>query len=135
MDTAINDRIKQIREAKGLSQAEFGESLGSGRGAIGNIEYYNTAPKPEFIALVCKIYNVSPSWLTTGEGEMFMPKSEEQEIESIFTNAQCEDPRKYKLLKVLARAISELPDEAIAAICDYAKEIADAAEDIDSPNE
>ena len=131
----INSRLALLRDNLGLSQENFGAKVGVSRSVIKNIEYNLTAPKPEFIALVCKIYNVSPSWLTTGEGEMFMPKSEEQEIESIFTNAQCEDPRKYKLLKVLARAISELPDEAIAAICDYAKEIADAAEDTDSPNE
>lgn len=131
----INSRLALLRDNLGLSQENFGAKVGVSRSVIKNIEYDLTQPKPEFIALVCKIYNVSPSWLTTGEGEMFMPKSEEQEIESIFTNAQCEDPRKYKLLKVLARAISELPDEAIAAICDYAKEIADAAEDTDSPNE
>ena len=131
----INSRLALLRDNLGLSQENFGAKVGVSRSVIKNIEYNLTAPKPEFIALVCKIYNVSPSWLTTGEGEMFMPKSEEQEIESIFTNAQCEDPRKYKLLKVLARAISELPDEAIAAICDYAKGIADAAEDTDSPNE
>lgn len=131
----INSRLALLRDNLGLSQENFGAKVGVSRSVIKNIEYDLTQPKPEFIALVCKIYNVSPSWLTTGEGEMFMPKSEEQEIESIFTNAQCEDPRKYKLLKVLARAISDLPDEAIAAICEYAKEIADAAEDTDSPNE
>lgn len=131
MDTSINDRIKQVRDARGLSQAEFGASLGVGRGAIGNIEYYKTEPKPEFLSLVCKIYNVSISWLTTGEGEMFIPKSEEQEIESIFTNAQCEDPRKYKLLKVLARTIAELPDDAVSAVCDYAKQILNVPEDGD----
>lgn len=132
---AINERLFQLRNELGLSRAKFGAKLGVSLDVIKNLDTGKTKPKPEFIALVCKIYNVSPSWLATGEGEMFMPKSEEQEIESIFTNAQCEDPRKYKLLKVLARAISELPDEAIAAICEYAKEIADAAEDTDSPDE
>lgn len=131
----INERLKLLRSTLGLSRRAFGEPLAYTDSMIKNLDTGNTTPKPEFIALVCKIYNVSPSWLATGEGEMFMPKSEEQEIESIFTNAQCEDPRKYKLLKVLARAISDLPDEAIAAICEYAKEIADAAEDTDSPDE
>lgn len=131
----INARLYQLRKELGKSRKSFGEPLAYTDSMIRNLDEEKTQPKPEFIALVCKIYNVNHVWLTTGEGEMFMPKSEEQEIESIFTNAQCEDPRKYKLLKVLARAISELPDEAIAAICDYAKEIADAAEDTDSPDE
>lgn len=127
----VTSRLLKLRESLGLSQDKFGERVGVSRSVIKNLEYNITQPKPEFLALVCKIYNVNYAWLTTGEGEMFMPTSEEQEIEAIFTNAQCEDPRKYKLLKVLARAISELPDEAIAAICEYAKEIADAAEETD----
>lgn len=128
---AINERLFQLRNELGLSRAKFGAKLGVSLDVIKNLDTGKTKPKPEFIALVCKIYNVSPSWLATGEGEMFMPKSEEQEIESIFTNAQCEDPRKYKLLKVLARTIAELPDEAVSAVCDYAKQILNVPEDED----
>lgn len=127
----INERLKLLRSTLGLSRRAFGEPLAYTDSMIKNLDTGNTTPKPEFIALVCKIYNVSPSWLATGEGEMFMPKSEEQEIESIFTNAQCEDPRKYKLLKVLARTIAELPDEAVSAVCDYAKQILNVPEDED----
>lgn len=128
---AVNERLFQLRNELGLSRAKFGAKLGVSLDVIKNLDTGKTKPKPEFIALVCKIYNVSPSWLATGEGEMFMPKSEEQEIESIFTNAQCEDPRKYKLLKVLARTIAELPDEAVSAVCDYAKQILNVPEDED----
>ena len=131
----VNERLFLLRKTLQKSRRAFGEPLAYSDSMIKNLDECKTNPKPEFLALVCKIYNVNYAWLTTGEGEMFMPTSEEQEIESIFTNAQCEDPRKYKLLKVLARAISELPDEAIAAICEYAKEIADAAEETDSPDE
>ena len=131
----INSRLALLRDNLGLSQENFGAKVGVSRSVIKNIEYNLTAPKPEFINLVCHIYGVAPDWLNYGKGEMFMPKDEKSAVEEIFANAQCEDPRKRKLLSVLANAIAELPDEAIAAICAYAKEIADAAEDTDSPNE
>ena len=131
----INSRLALLRDNLGLSQENFGAKVGVSRSVIKNIEYNLTAPKPEFIKLVCHIYGVAPDWLNYGKGEMFMPKDEKSAVEEIFANAQCEDPRKRKLLSILANAIAELPDEAIAAICEYAKEIADAAEDTYSPNE
>ena len=132
---AINERLFQLRDELGLSRAKFGAKLGVSLDVIKNLDVGKTKPKPEFINLVCHIYGVAPDWLNYGKGEMFMPKDEKSAVEEIFANAQCEDPRKRKLLSILANAIAELPDEAIAAICEYAKEIADAAEDTDSPDE
>ena len=131
----INERLKLLRDTLGLSRRAFGKPLAYTDSMIRNLDAGKTQPKPEFINLVCHIYGVAPDWLNYGKGEMFMPKDEKSAVEEIFANAQCEDPRKRKLLSVLANAIAELPDEAIAAICEYAKEIADAAEDTDSPNE
>lgn len=80
METKINDRIKEIRKTSKLSQEEFGKKLGLTRGAITNIELYKTEPKPLFIDLVCKTYNVNINWLYTGDGEMFKQLSPDQEI-------------------------------------------------------
>lgn len=80
MDYSTNDRITLLRKELGLSQTVFGEKLGVSRGVIKNIDEHNTIPKPEFLALVCKTYNVDPVWLKTGTGEMFVPMGEEEEL-------------------------------------------------------
>lgn len=76
----MNERIKEIRKTLGLSQDEFGRRLGVTRGAITNIEFNKTEPKPLFIDLLCREFNVSERWLRTGEGDMFIQLSRDEEI-------------------------------------------------------
>lgn len=80
MENTVNDRITLIRKTLKLSQTSFGEKLGVSRGVIKNIDESITTPKSEFLALVCKVYNVDRDWLETGEGDMFMPMEEEDEL-------------------------------------------------------
>ena len=67
----MNNRIRELRKALGLSQDEFAGKLGLTRGAITNIELHKTKPKPLLVDLICATYNVNAHWLRTGEGEMF----------------------------------------------------------------
>lgn len=71
----IYERIKLLRKNHlNMSQEKFGEELGVNRIGITNIEG-NRLVKPEqkepLYRLICKTFNVSYEWLTTGEGEMF----------------------------------------------------------------
>ncbi len=65
----INERIRELRENLKISQTEFAERLGSGRGIIKNIEEGRTIPKPQLLDLIARVYNVNRTWLETGEGE------------------------------------------------------------------
>lgn len=76
----LNERIKLLRKTLGLSQDEFGRRLGVTRGAITNIEFNKTDPKPLFVGLICREFGVSEAWLRTGEGEMFVQLSRDEEI-------------------------------------------------------
>lgn len=76
----MNERIKKLRQELGLSQDEFGRRLGVTRGAVTNIELNKVEPKPLFVDLICREFNVSETWLRTGEGEMFQPKSRNEEL-------------------------------------------------------
>jgi transcriptional regulator with XRE-family HTH domain len=75
----VNNRIKAVREALGMSQREFGEKTGVSRDVISNLEYGRVEPKELFINHVCTIYNVNENWLRTGEGSMFVELPEEDE--------------------------------------------------------
>lgn len=68
----MQNRIKAIRKALGLSQRKFGEGLGVSRDVIGNIEYGRVPPKELFLLHLCQQYRVNRDWLRTGEGEMFL---------------------------------------------------------------
>ena len=80
MEENIISRIKKIRKHFKLSQSEFAESLGHGRGVIENIELGRVSPKPILLQQICKVYNVDPYWLETGEGPMFLERDEYDEL-------------------------------------------------------
>ena len=63
----MNTRIKQIRESKGLSQAEFAEMLNLKRNSISLIEVGKRNPSDRTILDICNTFNVSEKWLRTGE--------------------------------------------------------------------
>lgn len=81
---AINERLLQLRKALNKTQDEFGKEVGVSRSVIKNLEYNLTEPKPQFIELICKTYGVSRIWLETGEGEMFEPQTQDEELAAAF---------------------------------------------------
>ena len=64
-------RLKQIRIAKGLKQADFGKILEVAQNSYSQIETGVTPLKDRHIDLICYKLNVSESWLRNGEGVMF----------------------------------------------------------------
>lgn len=67
----MNERIKELRKALGLSGEKFGEPLGVTRTAVSLIETGKNAVTEQMIKLLCLTYNVNEDWLRTGNGEMF----------------------------------------------------------------
>ena len=87
----LKDRIKCLRNNQKLSQTEFGESLGAGIGAIKNLEAGITTLKPAMADLICRLYNVDPVWLETGQGEMFRKLSRQEQIADFVGKALADD--------------------------------------------
>ena len=76
----MKDRIKAVRKALNLTQQEFSDRLGIKRNAVANCEIGRSELSDSVISLICRTYNVSEIWLRTGEGDMFIPRSREDEI-------------------------------------------------------
>ncbi len=116
----MNERIKKLRQALGLSQDEFGRRLGVTRGAVTNIELNKVEPKPLFVDLICREFNVSETWLRTGEGEMFQPKSRNEELFEFAAKVAEGDPGSIRsqLLAVMAR----LTDQQWEVLAQVARE-------------
>ncbi|WP_252242913.1 helix-turn-helix transcriptional regulator [Clostridium sp. ZS2] len=67
----MNERIKQIRKEKKLSQAEFGKNINLSQNHISSIEKGVRSITDRIINDICKIYNVNENWLRTGEGNIY----------------------------------------------------------------
>lgn len=129
--SSLNERLLQLRKELNKTQDEFGQGVGVSRSVIKNIEYNLTDPKPAFIDLVCRTYNVNRVWLETGEGEMFAQLSEDEELAMIFGEVLSGemDPRRIKLIKSIMNIVKNIPDESLPIVGDYARQLADALEE------
>lgn len=64
--TNINDRIKELRIRLNLTQEEFGNKIGLSKSGISNIENGTRNVSPRHVKLICTIFDINESWLTTG---------------------------------------------------------------------
>ncbi len=76
----MNNRIKTIRQAAGLTQMQFAERIGLSRNYIALLEVGQRAPADRTIADICREFHVNEDWLRTGEGEPFAQLSREDTI-------------------------------------------------------
>ena len=67
----LNTRIKEIRKTLGLTQEKFADKIGLSQNFVWMIEKGERLPSDRTIMDICREFNVSYDWLTTGEGDMF----------------------------------------------------------------
>lgn len=92
----IKDRIKQLRKELRLTQEEFADKAGMKRSTLSKYENGENMPSAAVFALICKEFDVNETWLRTGEDEMFVPKSRDEELAEFFGNVQGIGPESFK---------------------------------------
>lgn len=100
----MNERIRMVREKCKLSRVAFGEKLGVSGDVINNLERGRVNIRESIIKLICSVYLVDETWLRTGEGEMFIQRSEDDELkQAIEAMLRGRNPNfKRRLISVLA---------------------------------
>lgn len=76
----MKDRIKALRKALSLNQTDFGSKIGVKQSAVAAYESGSRTPLDSVIVSICREFGVNERWLRTGEGEMLMHLSREEEI-------------------------------------------------------
>lgn len=100
----MNERIKQLRKELGLTLEKFGERIGLRKSSLSQIENGVHGVTEQLIKSICREFNVNENWLRTGEGEMFVQKTLDDEIASFIQTIQLEkdDSFKKKFIKMLS---------------------------------
>lgn len=75
----INSRIAAVINASGLTKTAFAERLKVSQQHISRLAKDGT-PSDRTTVDICREFGVSEHWLRTGEGEMFVRLSREEEI-------------------------------------------------------
>lgn len=104
----MNERVKELRKFLGLSGEKFGEKLGITRGAISNIENGSRNVTEQVVKSICREFGVNEKWLRTGEGEMFVPVTADDEFAMIVGEIMISDDAAFKAAIVEAWKRPEL---------------------------
>lgn len=105
----MNERLKKLRKALDLTQQEFADRIGVKRNTIATYEIGRNTPLDAVIASICREFNVSETWLRTGEGEMFVKRTEDDELAAAVERLITGESAEFK--KRLVSALSTLKDE------------------------
>lgn len=121
----MNNRIKQLRKELGLTQEKFGEKLGLKKNSISQIENGINSLTEQLLLSVCREFNVSGKWLRTGEGEMFIPVPEEDEVAAYVEDLLADNGENelYNLIKSIMRTYNELSPKSQEVLRDASKKL------------
>ena len=123
----MKDRIKALRERLEKSQDEFGKDIGLTRNYISLIENGQRNLSDQSIKVLCSLYNVNEEWLRTGNGEMFVPKTKDEQISKMLADVlKCEDSDFKKRLIV---ALSKMDDAGWDSLEKFIDSIANQKEE------
>ena len=105
----MQNRLKQIRKKLGCNQNEFAEKLGISVSNISSYEAGRRNPSDAVINLICEKFSINKEWLETGNGEMFIQKTENEKIAEFLADVlkAGEDDQRYKFIT----AISQLDED------------------------
>lgn len=101
----MNERIKELRKAMKLSQADFAEKLKVSRIAEQKWESGENNISEALIYRIVKEFGVDEVWLRTGEGEMFKERTRSDEIAAFIGEAMAADESdlRQRVISLLSR--------------------------------
>lgn len=76
----MNERIRSLIKALKIKQAEFAQRIGVSRPFVSELCSGAKNPSDRTIADICREFGVNERWLRTGEGDMFVNPSREEEV-------------------------------------------------------
>lgn len=72
----IGIRLKKFRQSKGLNQKEFGILLDKKEHQVRDMESGKVEISSSFAKLLYYEFKINPSWMLSGEGDMYLPSVE-----------------------------------------------------------
>lgn len=127
----LNERIKQVRKACGLKQAEFADRIGVKPSTVTSYETGLRVPSDTVIFSICREFRVSETWLRTGAGEMFLPMDADEELAQVLAEIKLSDD---SVTKAIIKSYWRLDDAGKAVIRQLVDDLAQAVQD-DGPEQ
>lgn len=113
-------RVKEIRNKLRMTQDEFGSRIGLKKSSLSQIESGKNSLTQQNVIAICNAFKVNESWLRTGEGEMFVEFSRDDELQQLIDESMGDVSGEFK--RRLATAVMRLTPEQIRLCTNWIKE-------------
>jgi repressor LexA len=110
MKSTMGERVREARDNKGLDQATLSDKIGVVTRTLQRWEKGEQVPDGVSITRIAKATNVQPTWLLTGEGEMYPTPSRPENVYPLPSSMR----RKTKLVDL--PLISAVPAGKVATM-------------------
>ena len=108
--SGFNERIKIVIQDSGLTKTCVAEKLNISQAYLSQLCSGVRDPSDRTISDICREFDISEAWLRTGEGEMRLPKSRDEEIADMVARAISGDNalKKAVIRMICSRTEAEL---------------------------
>lgn len=125
--SAVNERLKSLRISLGMNQKDFGERIEVAQTYLSQIEKGDRPVTDKILKIVClQNWNgksVNEEWFLTGNGEMFVPETKDEQITRLLSDVLKKENSDFK--RRLVTALSKLDDTGWKYLEDFIDSISE----------
>lgn len=105
----INERIALCIENLGVKKTYFASKLNVSQAFVSQLTKGSASPSDRTISDICREFHVNETWLRTGDGEIFVRLSRDEEISAFVGNVMKGEQGDFRrrLISVLSRLDSD----------------------------
>lgn len=120
----MNERLKILRKALGLTMEGLGNRLGVGKSAINKLEKGENNITDQMQKSIIREFDVNPEWLLHGAGEMFATHSHDEEV-AMYTQdiLDSEDDEIAKIIQDFIVVYGKLDSDSKAVLKNVARDL------------
>lgn len=119
----MKERLKALRKELRLTQQEFADRVGISRGNIGAYEVGKNAPSDAVISLICREFHVNEEWLRTGNGEMFVEETPDEEFMRMAKAVASGDTEADRMIRITLMYFYKMDDLGRKTLMNFVKYI------------
>lgn len=125
--STVNERLKSLRISLGMNQKDFGERIEIAQTYLSQIEKGDRPVTDKISKIVClQNWNgksVNEEWFLTGNGEMFVPETKDEQITRLLSDVLKKENSDFK--RRLVTALSKLDDTGWKYLEDFIDSISE----------
>lgn len=117
----MNERLKKLRKTLDMTQQAFASRLGVKRNTVGQWECGINPLTEQTVFSICREFDVNEHWLRTGEGEMFINLTRDEEIANFIGDILRDEDESFK--KRLVSGLAALDETGWKVLEDFLNSI------------